>query len=127
MKSQILTAALFGALSATAAIAQDEPIEPAANDVGVEHHRPYHKGMRGHKGMHQEHMLKKADSNGDGQVDLTEFLRNAEERFASMDQNSDGYVTPEEMQQTHKDMRKRHHQAMKEARKAYKESSKDSE
>ena len=59
-------------------------------------------------------MLEKVDTNKDGQVDLAEFLANAEQRFTKMDLNSDGYVTLEEGREAqelrrakHKEMRKK--------------------
>lgn len=129
MKPMFLIAALVSAFFTTTLVsAQDEPAATQADEQVSEGKRPHRKHMHEQmKRMRGEHMLQRADTNEDGQIDLAEFLRNAEQRFADMDQNSDGYVTREEMQQTHKDMRKRHHKAMKEARKAYKKSQQESE
>ena len=90
-------------------------------------HASEHKlGKRHHRGHHRNKiskvMMKKADSNDDGKVDLNEYLQNAQQRFESMDANSDGYVTGEEMREASKTMRKKHKEAMKAARKSYEES-----
>jgi len=128
LKPLLLAIAMGGCLTITAAIAQDESAQPQSQGEGAEHKRHHKKHMRAHrKAMHAEHMLKQADSNGDGQIDLNEFISHAEQRFASMDQNSDGFVTREEMHKSHKEMRERHKQAKKEARKAYKQSMQETE
>ena len=75
-------------------------------------------------------MLEKVDTNQDGQVDLTEFLANAEERFNKMDLNSDGLLTLEEGKESHKLMREKHkaeRKARRAARKAERENSEESD
>jgi len=67
-----------------------------------------------------QRQLEKLDTSGDGQVDLNEYLAHAQERFASTDANSDGYITPEEMRAWSKAKRLE----IKEARKARKEAEK---
>lgn len=52
-------------------------------------------------------MFDKVDANQDGQVELSEFLANAESRFKTMDLNQDGYVTKDEGQEAHKAMREK--------------------
>ncbi len=72
---------------------------------------PPHHGMKHHKmkrdRMH-EYMMKKIDTNEDGQIDLSEYLANAEQRFKNMDLNGDGYVTREEQKEAGKIMREKH-------------------
>ena len=60
-----------------------------------------HRGKRG-KGEAKRRggagkMLSKMDSNGDGKVDTLEAEAMASKRFARLDQNSDGVLTPDEM------------------------------
>lgn len=52
----------------------------------------------------QEH-LKEVDKNGDGAVDKSEFLAQADKRFTEMDGNADGKITPEERKAAHEKMR----------------------
>ena len=43
-------------------------------------------------------MLEKADDNGDGLIQLSEFTTLSDQKFANMDSNNNGLVTPEERQ-----------------------------
>lgn len=70
----------------------------------------------GHRSKRHEYMLKRVDTNEDGKVDLSEYLANAEERFASMDLDGDGYVTTEEHREAGKIMREKHREMRKKMR-----------
>ena len=61
--------------------------------VLAEHHEG--KGKKGHK-------FEMADTNGDGQVSLDEYLAKAKERFAKKDTNGDGVITKEEAKEARK-------------------------
>jgi len=66
-------------------------------------------GDKGHKkNSRMGHMFDRADTNQDGQIELSEFLAHAEARFQKMDIDSNGYVTPEESREAGKKMRKKH-------------------
>lgn len=67
-----------------------------------------HKAKKHYRGKSAAKMLKKVDTNQDGNVDLTEYLAHAEQRFQKMDLNSDGLLTLEEGRESHKAMRKKH-------------------
>lgn len=54
---------------------------------------------------HKAKMLQKIDTNQDGQISKDEFVGEAERKFASMDSDSDGLLSPEEMQARHKERR----------------------
>jgi len=56
-------------------------------------------------------MFSKVDGNEDGQVDLNEFLANAEQRFQRMDINGDGYVTLDEAKESHRAIREEYRAA----------------
>jgi Ca2+-binding EF-hand superfamily protein len=53
-----------------------------------------------------ERMFEGTDTNQDGQLQLSEYLANAEQRFIAMDLNQDGYLTKEEGKMALRDMRK---------------------
>lgn len=72
-----------------------------------------HKG-KGHKHSKIGKMFDQTDVNEDGQLELSEFLAHAEERFKSMDLNQDGYVTKEEGLDAHRQMREKRKQERKE-------------
>lgn len=72
----------------------------------------------------QEAMLKRVDTNEDGQVDLNEYLAHAEQRFAKLDSDSNGVITPEEAKASMKRMREEHRAKRKEMREKYKENRK---
>ena len=61
-------------------------------------------------------LVEKIDTSGDEKIDLSEYLANAEQRFASIDANNDGYVTSDEMKTWSKQKRSE----IKAARKAKK-------
>jgi hypothetical protein len=92
---------------------------------GEGHHGHQHharsEGYHGHHGHHQkmgykrekmaEHMLKRIDTDGDGQISLDE-LKTAQqrqfERFEKADANRDGKLSREEMQAMRQAMREEH-------------------
>jgi len=128
MKYTILATILLALFSINSSFAHNhQSDESSAEQKSAKQHKK-HKHMRGHhRDKIHKMMMQKADSNGDGKVDLNEYLQNAQTRFESMDADSDGYVTGEEMRESGKAMRKKHKEAMKAARKSYKESVQDSE
>jgi hypothetical protein len=78
-------------------------------------HMQHHKQMKKNKMMnrHRKHVddrILKMDTNGDGKIDLSEYMSHAEENFKEMDTDGDQFVTPEEARQRHSQMRKRHHE-----------------
>jgi len=82
----------------------------------------YHKGKKGKHGHNRaKMMLEKVDSNQDGNVDLNEYLAHAEERFNSLDLDSNGFVTQEEAKQAMQTMREEHKERRKEMRKKRKQ------
>lgn len=89
MKTQLLTAALFGLLVATAS--------PAAF---ADHHKEHSKDMKANHHM-------KADKDGDGELSYDEFINMKKERFDEMDANKDGKISKEEMREAHKKYRKK--------------------
>jgi len=125
MKSLLLTSLLAAVFVSGAALAGNHGEEGAKSEDGSERH-----GKHGKHGRHMgpghrprgEMVIKKIDENGDGQVDLEEYMNHHRERFAEMDLNGDNLVTSEEAREAGKAMREKHREAMKAARKAYKES-----
>ncbi|RBP53285.1 hypothetical protein [Arenicella xantha] len=109
-KSLISLLAAFSLTATGIAIAQSE--DSPSDRRG--HHKESHD--RGGKDKKHEYMLKRIDTNQDGQVDRAEYMASAEERFASMDLNSDGYVTPEEHREAGKIMREKHREMRKQMR-----------
>ncbi|GHA11405.1 hypothetical protein GCM10008090_21460 [Arenicella chitinivorans] len=95
-----LSVALTGPTFAQEQAAEDFPDGPPRH-----HELKHHKKKRDR--MH-EYMMKKVDTNEDGQIDLSEYLANAEQRFKNMDLNGDGYVTREEQKEAGKIMREKH-------------------
>jgi len=75
-RTGLVLAALVLALGSGAALAAEEGSKPEGGRPG------------GH--------MAKADTDGDGAVSKAEFLAVAEQRFASMDKNGDGKLTPDE-------------------------------
>ena len=78
--------------------------------VLAEHHSG--KGDKGKK-------FEMADTNGDGQVSMDEFLAKAKEKFAKKDANGDGFISKEEAKQAR--------EAKREMRKEKRAHKKDSE
>lgn len=61
----------------------------------------HEKGDRGAK------MFEKLDTDKNGTISEAEFLTKSKERFATMDANGDGAVTPEEAKAAHEKMREK--------------------
>ena len=106
MKYTILIATLFSLFISAATIAKDNTnsTEESAGERGER------SGKHGHRfkkrlAKKAKRMFSKVDTNGDGALDLNEFLQNAEQRFQKMDLNGDGSVTPEEAKEAHQAMR----------------------
>lgn len=59
------------------------------------------KGDRGAK------MFEKLDADKNGTISEAEFIAKSKERFAAMDANGDGQVTPEEAKAVHEKMREK--------------------
>jgi Ca2+-binding EF-hand superfamily protein len=64
-------------------------------------------GDKGNKKGNMGQMFDRTDANQDGQLELSEFLAHAEQRFKSMDLNQDGYVTKAEGRDAHQQMREK--------------------
>jgi len=95
--------------------------EETDDGMNTQEHTQHHKQMK-HKMMkrHRKHVdqrILKMDSNGDGKIDLDEYLAHAEKNFSEMDADGDKFVTPEEARQRHQQMRKRHQEGRKEMHK----------
>lgn len=127
---------LFGTLLASTLVfssiafaqqSSDDETQPPQyeRDYGEGEFKGKHKGKHKGKGKRIAKMMKRVDTNEDGQIDLNEFLAHSEQRFQNMDLNSDGYVTPEEARESHKAMREKFREERKN-RKQAKESSGDS-
>lgn len=106
-KLLVMSIGILG-VSAVATAGQHENEDGAQNT---------HTHKTKHKRKFAEHRLNKVDTNQDGKVDLNEYLAHAEQRFNKMDSNSDGYLTLEEGQKNHKEMRRKHKE-MKQRHKA---------
>ena len=124
MKLKLLTSGLLVASLVTLApvsLVSAEEQDTSAESESYEHgHR--HEMRKKFKKRHEKFMverMKKIDSNGDGNVDLQEYLTHAEQRFNEMDINGDQSVTADEAREAHKMMRKKHHKAFKEAHKEH--------
>ncbi|WP_267393330.1 MULTISPECIES: hypothetical protein [unclassified Sphingomonas] len=88
MRKTILTLALaVGGLAAAAGNAQ-------SSDTGPDAVRPPRGGP-----------MMRADANGDGVITHAEAIADAEARFAAMDSNKDGRITPDERQAAREAMR----------------------
>src|ERR1700761_1088146 len=75
MRKFLLAAALAGTAMGATAFAQTTPEAPRAPGRG----------------------MARSDTDGDGRVSKAEYLARADERFARMDKNGDGQLTPDEM------------------------------
>ena len=120
MKKSFLTLVVFSAMLGISGAASAEHHEGGPE---LEHdeemrermkHRKHHRKEKMEK--MRKYMMKRVDTNGDGQIDLNEFLTNAEERFNSMDLDGDGFVTAEESREAGKEMRKKHREMRKKMR-----------
>lgn len=108
---------LFGAVFTvnTAVNAQadvEQTSDNAKADKANMHFEDRKERMHKRKGERMEkradkHMAQ-IDTNQDGNVDLSEYLSNAEQRFNEMDVDGDNIVTGEEAREHHKSMRKKH-------------------
>ena len=116
---KLLAAFLSLALSISTFVASaEEVVESEVERVesqGETYKKKHHRKGKGKRGKFAEAMLEKVDTNKDGQVDLAEFLANAEQRFTKMDLNSDGYVTLEEGREAQK-LRRANHKEMRKKR-----------
>lgn len=92
---------------------------------GERKHKSKHHKRKHHKRM-VKFMMQRIDTNKDGKVDLNEYLANSEQRFQTMDINSDGYVTPEEAREGHKLMREKMRKTFKENRQAKRDAQENS-
>ena len=101
--------------------------EQESNENGAdrkEMKKGYHKGKKGKFGGNRaKMMLEKVDSNQDGNVDLDEYLAHAQDRFNSLDLDSNGFVTQEEAKEAMKKMRQEHKERRKEMWKKRKQES----
>ena len=101
--------------------------EQESNEIGAdrkEMKKGHHKGKKGkYGGNRAKMMLEKVDSNQDGNVDLDEYLAHAQDRFNSLDLDSNGFVTQEEAKEAMKKMRQEHKERRKEMWKKRKQES----
>ncbi len=121
-----LLAAIFMFSTLAYAQAPQDGQEPQyQHDDADGEYRGKHKGKH-HKDKHRKRMaklmMKRIDTNNDGKIDFNEFITHSEQRFQTMDINSDGYVTPEEARAGHKLMREKMKQAFKERRQTERDS-----
>lgn len=84
-------------------------------------------GKKGNKKGKVSKMFERTDANQDGQLELSEFLAHAEQRFKAMDLNQDGYVTKEEGRDAHKKMREKIKEKRKQRREERQSEMSDSE
>jgi hypothetical protein len=85
MRKTLITLALTaGAIGAAACSAQTNP--------------PQQDGAHGHRGGGRMGMMMRADTDHDGIITRAEAMAEADARFAKLDTNGDGQVTPDEMQ-----------------------------
>ena len=121
---------LFATLLLANTVVNANPEEQGMSKTSDVENAPMHfderkKRMHKRMGRHMENRTKRhmeqIDTNGDGNVDLNEYLSNAEQRFNEMDADGDQIVTGEEARDHHKSMRikhaqerKKHHQKMRE-------------
>jgi Ca2+-binding EF-hand superfamily protein len=60
-------------------------------------------------GPRHARMMERVDTDKDGKISREEYLKAAEQRFAGLDANKDGYVTQDEFRAGREAMRARHH------------------
>lgn len=84
-------------------------------------------GKKGGKKSKVGHIFERADANQDGQLELSEFLMSAEQRFKAMDLNQDGYVTKEEGRDAHRQLREKRKAKRKQRREERQSEKSDSE
>ena len=124
LKLGLLSALITLATWMLPVMAHDEEDSASHEDRMMEHrmHRDMmiDKMKQGH-GKQRHDRLEGLDTNDDGQIDLSEYLTNAENRFNQMDVNGDQYVTSKEARETHKRMRKEQHKARMKAHKQRKQ------
>lgn len=109
MKKLLLLSAAGLVFSAFPALAQPDAGSggaPAAHDGGKTNHEGDKKGKPGMP------RLESADTNGDGFIEKSEFMAVSEKRFAEMDVNGDGKISPDEIEKRRTEWR----QKMKEMR-----------
>lgn len=121
MKNILLSGILSALVVASGACAQASE-EMSEGEVAEhreelrEHRKEHHKERRKARMEKKvDRMYEEVDTNQDGELDLNEYLANAEARFNKMDVDGNGRVTKEEGQQAMAEMRKK----IKERRKKY--------
>jgi Ca2+-binding EF-hand superfamily protein len=82
--------AMLCASSLTLAAANDDPAMPG------------HDKAARQQQMHQR--LKEIDTDGDGNISKAEFQAHGDKKFAKMDINGDGLISPDERKQMHQQM-----------------------
>lgn len=128
LKAILLTASTIFALGLfnTQSFAQSESEE--ADSTGFERAQEFRKErFEKRQQKRQQKRLERVDTNDDGQIDLTEYLTHAEQRFNKIDANADGYITSEEQTEAHKNMRAEFKQRREERRAKRQEQAQDSE
>lgn len=107
-------------VTSTIAAQEEPPMErplPHHADLTPEQKAQMRERMEAHGMEKAQRHLDEIDQNGDGKVDLNEFLSNAETRFTEMDTDSDGYVTAAEAKSRYKALRKKFRENRKHFRK----------
>jgi hypothetical protein len=94
MKKILMSCVALMLMSAPVLAEEAKPVPPAA-EAGKDGKAPELRGR-----------MAETDTDKDGKVSKAEFMANGEKKFAEMDKNGDGNITPDEM--------KAHHDAMKE-------------
>ena len=123
----LTTATTFAiAMAASPTFAQSESEE--ADSTGFERAQEFRKErFEKRQQKRQQKRLERVDTNGDGQIDLNEYLTHAEQRFNKTDANADGFITSEEQTEAHKNMRAEFKQRREERRAKRQEQAQDSE